>query len=184
MKSALRMLAGVAACAIMAASSSQAMAKESSDQSGLGDIVVTAQKRETKLEKTPMTINVLSGDQVETMGVIEIKSLSANVPGFTMHESPGNLSGVSLRGVGTSAGSQVFEQSVGLFVDGIYHPRARQYRDALFDVERIEVVKGSQGVLFGKNTSVGAVSVISRGPGNRTGGYLQGQVEANYGSYG
>lgn len=183
MKSALRMLAGVAACAIMAASSSQAMAEEASDQSGLGDIVVTAQKRETKLEKTPMTINVLSGDQVETMGMVEIKSLSANVPGFTMHESPGNLSGVSLRGVGTSAGSQVFEQSVGLFVDGIYHPRARQYRDALFDVERIEVVKGSQGVLFGKNTSVGAVSVISRGPGNQTGGYLQGQIEANYGSY-
>ena len=78
----------------------------------------------------------------------------------------------------------MFEQSVGLFVDGIYHPRARQYRDALFDIERVEVVKGNQGVLFGKNTSVGAVSVISRGPGAETGGYVQGQVEANYGSYG
>lgn len=179
-----RLLIGAATGAIVLGSAGQAWAQEAPDNAqGLDEIVVTAQKRETKLEKTPMTINVVSGDQVATMGVIEIKSLSANVPGFTMHESPGNLSGVSLRGVGTSAGSQVFEQSVGLFVDGVYHPRARQYRDALFDVERVEVVKGSQGVLFGKNTSVGAVSVISRGPGNRNGGYLQGQVEANYGSY-
>ena len=83
MKSARRMLVGVAACAIAAAFGSPAMADETADRDGLGDIVVTAQKRETKLEKTPMTINVLSGDQVATMGVIEIKSLSAAVPGFT-----------------------------------------------------------------------------------------------------
>lgn len=184
MKLAYRILTGAAASAIALSMAGQAAAQAAdNNEAGLAEIVVTAQKRETKLEKTPMTINVVSGDQVATMGVIEIKTLSANVPGFTMHESPGNLSGVSLRGVGTSAGSQVFEQSVGLFVDGVYHPRARQYRDALFDVERVEVVKGSQGVLFGKNTSVGAVSVISRAPGNKTGGYLQGQVEANYGSY-
>lgn len=183
MKRVQRMLTGVAACAIAMGSASGSYAQEAEDSEGLGEIVVTAQKRETRLEKTAMTVNVLSGDQLATMGVIEIKSLSASVPGFTMHESPGNLSGVSVRGVGTSAGSQVFEQSVGLFVDGVYHPRARQYRDALFDVERVEVVKGSQGVLFGKNTSVGAVSVISRKPGNQTGGYLQGQVEGIYGSY-
>lgn len=186
MRIAQRVMLGVAACAIAMATAGQVQAQEATDadsDAGLGDIVVTAQKRETKLEKTPMTINVLTGDQLSSIGVVEIKSLSANVPGFTMHESPGNLSGVSLRGVGTSAGSQVFEQSVGLFVDGNYHPRARQYRDALFDVERVEVVKGSQGVLFGKNTSVGAVSVISRAPGNKTGGYFQGQIEANYGSH-
>lgn len=182
------MLAGAALSVLAVAIASPALAQDqaadsASDNGGLETIVVTAQKRETKLEKTPMTINVVSGENLESMGVVEIKSLAASVPGFTMHESPGGLSGVSVRGVGTSAGSQVFEQSVGLFVDGVYHPRARQYRDALFDIERVEVVKGSQGVLFGKNTSVGAVSVISRNPGSQTGGYLQGQVEANYGSY-
>lgn len=174
-------------CSGVAISATPALAQAGSDtkdSNALGEIVVTAQKRETKLEKTPMTINVVSGDQIASMGAIEIKNLAASVPGLSMDESPGGFSGVTVRGIGTSAGSQVFEQSVGLFVDGVYHPRARQYRDALFDVARVEVVKGSQGVLFGKNTSVGAVSIISRGPGDRTGGYVQGQVEANYGSYG
>lgn len=180
-----KLLLGVAASAIACTQAGTAWAQDTANSgTALDDIVVTAQKRETKLERTPMTVNVVSGDQLQTMGVIEAKNLAASVPGFTMHESPGGLSGVSVRGVGTSAGSQVFEQSVGMFVDGVYHPRARQYRDALFDVQRVEVVKGSQGVLFGKNTSVGAVSVISRDPGNQTGGYAQAQVEANYGSYG
>jgi iron complex outermembrane receptor protein len=184
MMNARKLMLGVAVSAIAFGASGMAQAQEADTSGqGLAEIVVTAQKRETKLETTPATINVVGGEQLANMGVVEIKGLAANVPGFTMHESPGGLSGVSLRGVGTSAGSQVFEQSVGLFVDGIYHPRARQYRDALFDVERVEVVKGSQGVLFGKNTSVGAVSVISRGPGEQTGGYVQGQIEANYGSY-
>lgn len=176
---------GAAAAALACSGAGAASAQEAGVQSAatLDDIVVTAQKRETRLERTPMTINVVSGDLLESLGVIEPKNLAASVPGFTMHESPGGLSGVSIRGVGTSGGSQVFEQSVGMFVDGIYHPRARQYREALFDVQRVEVVKGSQGVLFGKNTSVGAVSVISRDPGDRYGGYVQGQIEANYGSH-
>jgi iron complex outermembrane receptor protein len=161
-----------------------AFAQDADSGEGLDDIIVTAQKRETKLEKTPMTINVVSGDLVSAQGIGEIKGLAAKVPGLSLNESPGGLSGVAIRGVGTSAGSQVFEQSVGLFVDGVYHPRARQYRDALFDIERVEVVKGSQGVLFGKNTSVGAVAVISKGAGSDTGGYVQGTIEANYGDWG
>ena len=160
-----------------------AFAQDAGSDEGLDDIIVTAQKRETKLEKTPMTINVVTGDLVAAQGIGEIKGLAAKVPGLTLNESPGGLSGVAIRGVGTSAGSQVFEQSVGLFVDGIYHPRSRQYRDALFDVERVEVVKGSQGVLFGKNTSVGAVAVISKGAGSETGGYIQGSVVADYGDW-
>lgn len=146
------------------------------------EVIVTAQRRETKLETTPMSVNVVSGAQVEQAGVRELKDLKASVPGVTIHETPGGLTGVSIRGIGTSAGSQLFEQSVGLFVDGVYHPRARQFRDGLFDVDRIEVVKGSQGVLFGKNTSVGAISIMSRNPGAEFGGYLQGEYESEFGS--
>ena len=152
------------------------------NEDGLDTIVVTAQRRETTLERTPMTINVVSGDQLRAQGVTEIADLSATVPGLTMNESPGGLPSVSVRGIGTAASNQPFEQSVGLFVDGVYHPRQRQYRDSLFDVERVEVVKGSQGVLFGKNTSIGAVSVITRRPGNELGGYLQVEHEFNFNS--
>lgn len=147
------------------------------------EVTVTAQRRETKLETTAMTVNVVSGEQLAQQGVTEIKDLKSSVPGMALNESPGGLTGVGLRGVGTSGGSQLFEQSVGLFIDNVYHPRSRQFRDGLFDMERIEVVKGSQGVLFGKNTSIGAISIISRGPGSTYGGFLQGEYETEYGGY-
>ena len=159
-----------------------AMAQDSGGSGQLDDIVVTAQSRETRLETTPMTINVVTGDQLRAEGIQEIKDLAASVPGMTMNESPGGLPTVTIRGVGATSSSQLFEQSVGLFVDGVYHPRQRQYRDSLFDVERIEVVKGSQGVLFGRNTSIGGVAVITRRPGDENGGYLQVDHELNYGS--
>lgn len=148
-----------------------------------GDIVVTALKRSTLLEKTPIAINVISGDTLAREGITQIGGLGAKVPSVTLSESPGGLTGVSVRGVGTSASSQAFEQSVGLFLDGVYHPRARQYRDALFDVEQIEVIKGAQGVLFGKNTSVGAISVRTRDPHFALGGDLQGTYETRFDSY-
>lgn len=130
-----------------------------------------------------MTLNVITGESLDEAGVVEMKQLSADVPALTINEAPSGFSGVSIRGIGTSAGSQAYEQSVGLFADGIYHPRAHQYRDALLDVERVEVVKGSQGVLFGKNSSVGAISVISRGAGTENGGNIQAEYEAEYGGY-
>jgi len=149
----------------------------------LETIVVTAQKRETKLETTPVTVNVVTGAMVAEQGVREVKDLKASVPGLTVNESPGGLAGISVRGIGSSASNQLVEQSVGLFVDGIYNPRSRQFRNAIFDVERIEVIKGSQGVLFGKNTSIGAISVTSRGPGSTTGGYTAGNYGINYDSW-
>lgn len=179
-----RLLLGSAGFAVaISMSATPAYAQDADGASDSNIIIVTATKRETQLETTPLTINVVSGDDLVDSGVGEIKGLSATVPGFTLNEAPSGFSGVSIRGIGTSAGSQAFEQSVGLFVDGVYHPRAHQYRDALFDVERVEVVKGSQGVLFGKNTSIGAVSVVSRGPGSESGGHIQGDYEVNFGSY-
>lgn len=150
----------------------------------LGEIIVTAQKRESKIEKTAVALTVLDGALIADQGVREIKGINAIVPGMTMNESPGGLTEIGIRGISTSAANQLFEQSVGLFIDGIYHPRQRQYRDGLFDVQRIEVIKGSQGVLFGKNTSVGALSIISRRPGRDFGGYVAADYETRYGSRG
>src|SRR5580698_5024470 len=146
-------------------------------------IVVTAQRRAARLDRTPVTVSVVSGKTLAQHGVRELKQLKATVPGLTMSESPGGLPQVTVRGVGTSAANQLFEQSVGLFLDGIYQPRAREYRDALFDLSQIEVIKGPQGVLYGKNTGAGAITVTSANPGAAFGGYLASSYETSFGSY-
>ncbi|WP_199553285.1 TonB-dependent receptor [Sandaracinobacteroides hominis] len=151
-------------------------------ETGLSDIVVTAQSRESSLATTPIPVSVMSGDELARQNIVELRDLKALAPGVTFNESPIGLVAVSVRGVGSASSNQLLEQSVGLFVDGVYHPRARQLRDALFDVERLEIIKGSQGVLFGKNTSVGAISIISRRPGDSFGGYVSGGYELEYGA--
>jgi len=149
----------------------------------LETVIVTAQRRSTRLEKTPVTVSVLSGETIARRGVRELKQLKASVPGLTINESPGGLPQVSVRGVGTSAANQLFEQSVGLFLDGVYQPRAREYRDSLFDLNQIEVIKGAQGVLYGKNTSVGAITITSANPGQKFSGYIASDYETSFGSY-
>ncbi|MEM0985063.1 MAG: TonB-dependent receptor [Pseudomonadota bacterium] len=155
-----------------------AAAQEDEDPSArrLTPVTVTATKRETSLEDTAVTVSVVQGDDIVDRGVVEVTELFTVVPGVTFNQSPGDLPAISVRGIGTLSGNQTFEQSVGLFLDGVYKPRARQYRDALFDVERVEAIKGAQGVLFGKNTSVGAISVVTRKPGD----VLAGEATASY----
>lgn len=142
----------------------------------LAPVKVTTTKRETSLEDTAVSVSVVQGDDIVDRGLVEVTELFTVVPGVTFNQSPGDLPAISVRGIGTLSGNQTFEQSVGLFLDGVYKPRARQYRDALFDVERVEAIKGAQGVLFGKNTSVGAISVVTRKPGD----VLQGEATASY----
>ena len=173
----------LAGTALLAAAPASAANTAATPANGIEEVVVTAVRRSTRLEKTPVTVSVVTGATIAQRGIRELKQLSGAVPGLTMNESPGGLPGVSVRGVGTSAANQMFEQSIGLFMDGVYQPRARQYRDALFDVKQIEIVKGPQGVLFGKNTSVGAITIASADPGKKFGGYLAGDYEANFSSY-
>lgn len=146
-------------------------------------VIVTATKSETTLQETPITISVVSGQDLADRNILEVSEIAQDVPGLTFSQSPGDLPSIVIRGIGTNNANQTAEQSVGLFVDNVYKPRARQYRDSLFDVERVEVIKGAQGVIFGKNTSVGAISVVSRKPGSEFGGDLYGSYEFENESY-
>ena len=168
--------------AILTALLSASAAAQTDNGSTVETVVVTAQSRQTELATTPVPINVISGADISKQNIVELKDLTATVPGVTFNESPGGLTGVSVRGLGSSSGDQLLEQSVGLFDDGVYEPRSREYRDSLFDVDRIEVVKGSQGVLFGQNTSIGAVSIVSKKPGDTLDGYVSAGYETEYGS--
>jgi len=174
-----RLLAGVSIAAlVMTPAFAQEVGDAESEDSArrLDPITVTATKRETSLEDTAASISVITGDSIDDRSIIAITELFDVIPGVTFSEPPGGLPSPTIRGIGTSTANQAFEQSVGLFQDGVFKPRSSQYTNALFDVERIEVVRGGQGVIFGKNTSVGAISVISRKPGD----VFAGDVSASY----
>ena len=148
----------------------------------LEEIIVTAQKRVEKVQDIPVTINVVSGDMLDNFSIRDANDLASSVPGLTIQHTPQNLSQVTMRGLGTGSGGESLDQSVGLFIDGIWAGRIREFQSALFDLERIEVIKGTQTALLGKNTSLGAISIISRRPGDEWGGYIQGDYEFEFDS--
>jgi len=148
----------------------------------LEEIIVTAQKRNENVQDIPLTINVVNGDTIDRFNIRDTNDLARNVPGLVIQQTPQNLSQVTVRGLGTGAGGESLDQSVGLFIDGVWAGRIREFQASLFDLERVEVIKGSQTALLGKNTSLGAVSIVSRRPGDVLAGYLQGDYEFEFGS--
>ena len=125
----------------------------------LEEIIVTAQKREASLQDVAVSVSVIDGGKIEAAAIHSFSALSAYIPNFSVTENA--ISTIaSMRGVGIGA-NQSFENSVGLFVDGVHLAKGRHYRTGLFDVERVEVLRGPQGTLFGKNTLAGAVNVVS-----------------------
>jgi len=129
------------------------------------EIIVTARKREESLQDVPISVNVTSGESLEKKDIGSLEELNVFVPNLFIQSTPGNQS-IYIRGIGSTAGNLGFEQSVGLFVDGVYGGRSRQFAAPFLDVERVEVLRGPQGALFGKNTSAGAINITSRGPGS------------------
>jgi iron complex outermembrane recepter protein len=137
-----------------------AMAQEAATASE-DEIIVTAQKREQSIQDVPISVTAVSGERLENQGIGDLETLSNYVPGVQIGR--GSISTpVSIRGVG-SGNNRGFEQSVGLYVDGVYLGRDRQFRAPFLDLERVEVLRGPQSILFGKNTIAGAISIISEG---------------------
>ena len=128
----------------------------------LEEIIVTAQKRAESLQDVPVSLVAISGAKIEEAGMHSFAELSQYVPNLNITENYLNTI-ISLRGIGVGA-NQSFEQSVGVYVDGIHYGKSRQSRTALFDVQQVEVLRGPQGILFGKNTLAGAINVITATP--------------------
>jgi iron complex outermembrane receptor protein len=128
----------------------------------LEEIIVTAQKRAESLQDVPVSLVAISGAKIEEAGMHSFAELSQYVPNLNITENSLNTI-ISMRGIGVGA-NQSFEQSVGVYVDGIHYGKARQSRTALFDIQQVEVLRGPQGILFGKNTLAGAINVITATP--------------------
>ncbi len=151
---------------------------------GLGDIVVTATKRETNLQETPIAIAVLSTETLKDRHVQSLYDLAdGGVPSLRVatFEARQSALTIGIRGiVPLDANQPAREQGVGIYIDGVYLGRQHGLNAALFDVERVEVLKGPQGTLFGRNTEGGAVSIVSKAPSGEFGG----RIDAGMGNYG
>ncbi len=128
----------------------------------LEEVYVTAQKRTQTLKEVPISINAIDGDKIEKSGINSIERMADYIPSFNMTQT-GIGTNISIRGI-TSGVNQGFEQSAAQFVDGIHFGRSQLARAPFLDIERVEVLRGPQSILFGKNSTAGAISVITAKP--------------------
>ena len=153
---------------------------------GLADIVVTATKRETNLQETPISISVVGAEAIRDRKIQSLLDISdGGVPGLRIatFEARQSALTIGIRGiVPLDANQPAREQGVGVYLDGVYLGRQHGLNAALFDIERIEVLKGPQGTLFGRNTEGGALSLVTRAPTGEFGGRAEGGF-GNLGGY-
>ncbi len=138
---------------------------------GLEEVVVTATKRETTLQDVPVAVTVTSGETLQQAQIIDIGDLQSIIPSLriTQLQTSGNTNFV-IRGFGNGANNPGIEPSVGVFIDGVYRSRSAGAISDLTNIERVEVLRGPQSTLFGKNASAGVISVITSKPSFEFGG--------------
>jgi iron complex outermembrane recepter protein len=146
-----------------------------------GDIVVTARRRSELLQDVPIAVSAYSGEQLERQGALDITDIGDTTPNVTLETSRGTNTTLTafIRGVGQQDPVAGFEQGVGLYLDDVYLNRPQGALLDVYDVERIEVLRGPQGTLYGRNTIGGAVKYVTRALGN----VPQLTVRANLGTY-
>ena len=157
-----------------------AAASSSAGAQVIEEIIVTAQKREQSLQDVPISISTFTGEFLEDSGIDTLQQLGQYTPNLSLAFSSQLANNrIVLRGVG-SVGNSAIEPSVAVFVDGIYIPRPSSVIGTLTDLEIVEVLRGPQGTLFGRNASMGALNIRTRKPGDE----FSGDIRASYGNYG
>ena len=142
----------------------------------LEEVMVTAQKREESLQDVPIAISAVTGAAMRSEGITNMQSLAPSVPSFYFSEAVSGSDNMFMRGIG-SGPNYGFEQAVGQVLDGFFFGRSRFGRATFLDLERVEILKGPQGALIGKNTSGGAVSITTAKPTEEFEAWLSGQYE-------
>lgn len=173
------MMAALAATAL--STPLHAQTSESSSAGGLEEIIVTAQKREQNLQDVPISISALSPAYLEKREITSIANLSGLAPNLKVQTAANSQTSsiISIRGGIQSNPQLYFEPSVGLYMDGVYVAKVQGSLFDVADIERIEVLRGPQGTLYGRNAVAGAVNIVTKKPS----GELGGKIEASYGNY-
>ncbi|MDP7324979.1 MAG: TonB-dependent receptor plug domain-containing protein, partial [Qipengyuania citrea] len=142
-------------------------------------IIVTSQKIEQRAQDVPITISAVTGDRIEELGVSDLDELSNYVPGLNIQEQSANNPGIVIRGITSDSGSSQQGPRVTLYYNGVDISRSRGSYQAIYDLERVEVIKGPQATLFGTASAVGAISLVSARP--RAG--FSGEITGGYGNF-
>jgi len=150
----------------LAMAQQQGSGSQAASSAVLDEVIVTAQRREQSVQDIPIAVSAFSAAELERRQVVEALDLARVVPNLVGHNNtgPGNSNAYFLRGLGNTESVATFDPPVGTYVDDVYISRQSANNYALFDVERIEVLRGPQGTLFGRNTTGGAINVITRKP--------------------
>ncbi len=175
-----RLFAGTALSLIALMLVSTADAQESAappvgNDEGLSEIVVTAQKRAQNLQQVPIAITAATGVEIQSRGVNSTFELSAIAPGLNIRTASGAIQ-TFIRGIGTT--SNVVENPVALYIDGVYLPQQRDGLRDLVDVEQVAVLKGPQGTLFGRNATGGVVQITTLAPRHDFGGQARAEIDS------
>jgi iron complex outermembrane recepter protein len=161
----------------------QSPAAPEADSGKLEEIIVTAERRSESLQNTPVAVTAISGDALAAQHIDSISSISAVTPSvsFQTTNNPQASSQLEIRGIGTVGNNRAFEGSVGVFVDGVYLSRSGQLLSNFLDFDSLQVLRGPQGTLFGKNTTAGALLITSVKPQFDV---YDGSYEVTVGNYG
>ena len=174
----------VAVATILAAAPQVALAQaavtpEGSDTASGNEIIVTTQKIEQRAVDVPITITATTGERIRDLGVTDLDELSSYVPGLLIQEQSANNPGIVIRGITSDSGSAQQGPRVTLYYNGVDISRSRGSYQAIYDLERVEVIKGPQATLFGTASAVGAISLVSARP--REG--FSAEVRGGYGNF-
>ena len=176
-------LATVSLAAMAAWAASPALAQDTAQDSddGLGAIVVTAQKRSENIQDVPIAISAVGSEYLQSRGIDSIDKLGTIAPNVKIERAPASktISQVSIRGSVTINPAITWEPAVGLYLDGVYIAKAQGSIFDVADLERVELLRGPQGTLYGRNALAGAVNLVTRKPS----GELGGSFDATYGSF-
>ncbi|MCZ8170694.1 MAG: TonB-dependent receptor, partial [Brevundimonas sp.] len=179
----MRLFCTASLFALSAAVAAPALAQDAAQapDDGIGDIVVTAQKRSENLQDVPIAISAVGSEYLESRGVDSIDKLGTIAPNVKIERAPASktISQISIRGSVTINPAITWEPAVGLYLDGVYIAKAQGSIFDVADLERVELLRGPQGTLYGRNALAGAVNLVTKKPS----GELGGAFDATYGSF-
>lgn len=155
----------------------QDAAPADAEAEAIGDIIVTAQRRATSLQDTPLAISAFSGDTLEERGIDDLSNLQSYVPNLNIGQEQDGFK-ISMRGIGLQGTSTISDSGVAFYIDNFYIPRPAGGSAVFYDIDRIEVLRGPQGTLYGRNATGGVINVISEEPRSS----FEGQAGMSYGS--